>query len=130
MYEATLMTLTGHHPIGAKGSAQGPDNRSSQSVEEIDQVLFLLSRETDGESLVIKVHYIQESGCRAIVEVRRPCSEPPENGSFDLADVGAIAGNQCTSRVSDHETLTGQGTRGAPKREHRQSGNIEGWRFV
>jgi len=34
-------------------------------VEEVAQVLLLPSRKTDAESLIIKVDYTKESGCRA-----------------------------------------------------------------
>src|SRR5215467_3224761 len=111
-------------------SVQGANNQSLERVEEINQVLLLLSRKTDAETLIIKVHHVQESGCRAVVEVGCPCRQPSQNGPFDLADVGAIARNQCTPRIGDHKSLARERTGAALEREDRQSGDVEGWRLV
>src|SRR5262249_6856010 len=111
-------------------SVQGANNQSLERVEEIDQVLLRLSRKTDAESLIIKVHRVQESGSRAVVEVGCPCSQPSQNGPFDLADVGAIARNQCTPRIGDHESLARERTGGALERGEPPTGDVAGWRLV
>src|SRR6516225_1720954 len=86
---------------------RAPKSRSER-IEKIDQVILLLSAETNVEALIIEVYYVQQSGSRAIVEVRRPRSQPPQDGPFDLANIGAMPGNQSTTRISDHEDLSGK----------------------
>ena len=64
------------------------------------------------------------------MEVGRPGSEPTQDWSFDLADIGAIAGNHRAAWVGDYENLTRKRPTGAPQGEDRQSGNVEGRRLI
>jgi hypothetical protein len=77
-----------------------------ERIKEIDQVLLLCLRKANTKTLVIKVHDIEQSGCRTIMEVGRPRSEPTKDRSFDLADIGTVACNHRSARVGDHKNLT------------------------
>ena len=53
------------------GVAGIPVNSVSERIEEIDQILLLLARESEVEAHVIEVHHVQQIACGTIVEIRR-----------------------------------------------------------
>ena len=52
----------GHRQYAASSPNDDVLNRLER-IKEIDQILLLIRCETDGEALVIEVHYIHQSGC-------------------------------------------------------------------
>src|ERR1700719_1545032 len=97
-----------------------------ECIKEIDQVLLLLICETDVEALVIKIHRVEQSGCRAVVEIGGARGQSPQSEPFDLADVGAVSRNQCAARIGDDISVSFEPTCRACEGENRQSGNVEG----
>jgi hypothetical protein len=68
-------------------------SRCSKRIQEIDQVAPLLAGKADTESLVIKIHNVQQGGGRSIVEIGRPRGQSTQDGPFELADVGTVPAN-------------------------------------
>ena len=56
---------------------RGLSETVSERIQKIDQVVPLLIIEADTETLIIKVHHVEQSGCRSVVEVGRPRGQPP-----------------------------------------------------
>src|SRR5579872_4627131 len=99
-----------------------------ERIQEIHEIGFLLIRKSDAESLVIEIHRIPQGRGRTVVEVWRSRREPTQNGALDLADIGALSGDQRASRVGDLEYLAGERPLRAGQGEHGQSGDVERWR--
>ena len=64
-------------------SIQDESQQALKRVEKIDQVVFLLVREIEIESLVIEVHHVLQGGGRAVVEVRRARRQSPAARELD-----------------------------------------------
>src|SRR5262245_57324055 len=65
----------------------------SQRVEEVHQILLLLIGKADAEALVVEVHRVHQRRRRAVVEIGRARRQAAQDRSFQLADVGALAGD-------------------------------------
>src|SRR5260370_5251519 len=102
----------------------------SEGIKKIDQIILLPLGESNAEPLVVKIHRVGQCRRGAIVKVRRTRRQPAQDGSLDLADVGALAGNQCTARIGHHKSLPRMWTLIALQGEDRQSRNIERRRTV
>src|SRR5258706_12508459 len=110
-----------------------PNNRlprPSQRIEKIDQILLLPLSESNAEPLVVEIHHIHQGRSGAVVKVRGACRQSAQDGTFDLANVGALAGNHCTARIGHHKSLPCKRTLLALQGEDRQSRNIARWRTV
>lgn len=97
----------------------------SKRVQEIHQVIHLLVGKFDTEALIIEHNYIVERGGGAIVEIGCARSQPTQCGNLDLADVGAVSGNEGATWVGDGELLLCQGPGHALQHKDGQSGNVE-----
>jgi hypothetical protein len=66
------------------------DCHSLECLQEVDQILHLLRRESHLETLVIEVHHLGKiRGC-AIMEVRSSRRQASQNRSFDAANIAAL----------------------------------------
>ena len=60
--------------------------------------------ETDTEALVVEVDHVHQGGCRTVVKIGRTRRQSSQNRSLELADVGALTGNQRSAGVGDDNT--------------------------
>ena len=59
------------------------------------------------------------------MEIGSSRCQSSQNRSLDLADIGALTGNQCPAGVGDDKALSCQGPRRATRHEYRQPGNVQ-----
>src|SRR5262249_5234096 len=97
----------------------------SQRIEKIDQILFLPPGESNPEPLVVEIHRVQQRRGGAVVKIGGARGQSTQDRSLDLAEVGALTGNQRTARVRHHKGLPRMRTILALQGENRQPGNIE-----
>jgi hypothetical protein len=114
----------------APGVAGIPPSSVSERIEEIDQILLFLVGETDGKALIIEVHHIQQSGCGAIVEVRRAGSQSSQDGAFEPADILALSRDQSAARIGDGIDRSRTRALRAGQSKDRQSGNVQRGRTI
>src|SRR6185437_12001196 len=62
---------------------------------------------------------------RSVMEIRRARRQPAENGTFELADIGALSGDQRASWIGDLKHLPGKRPLLAGQGEYRQTGDVE-----
>src|SRR6266404_4406288 len=74
---------------------------SLQGVHESHQVSFLFVSQPHLETLIVEVDHVQQGRSRAVMEVGRACGQTAYGRDFELADIGAFAGNQGASRIAD-----------------------------
>ena len=67
--------------------------------------MLLLLGESSPEPLVVEIHRIQQCRGGAVVEVRRARRQSAQDGSLDLADVGALSRNDCTAWIGYRKGL-------------------------
>src|SRR3569833_1062520 len=91
---------------------------------ERNQVGVLLARERQIKALVIKLHCIVQGLRTSIVEVGCARSEPSQNRTLDLSDVGTLAGDHCATDVGDLDGLSRSDTLHGID---WQSGDVECW---
>src|SRR5437588_12561520 len=72
---------------------------SSQRIEKGDEVGFLLWRQAQIEARLVEVHYLSQGGRRTVVEVGSAGGKAAQDGPLELANVGALAGDESASRI-------------------------------
>src|SRR6266436_4717371 len=90
----------------------------------------MLFGEADIKPSIVELHRILQRGSRAVVEVGCSRRQPAQYRSLELADVGALPGDQGTTRVGYLEYLPSQWPRCAPDRKDRQSLDVQRRRAV
>ncbi len=53
------------------------------------------------EALVVELHNIVKCGCNAIMKIGCSSGQSAQNRPFDLADVGALAGDHGPARIGN-----------------------------
>jgi hypothetical protein len=96
-------------------------------LQERCHIVHLRRSEPDVEALIVEIHHIQQCRRRTVVEIRRPSGQPAQNWSLHLADIGAFAGNQRSTRISDGVSVTGIRSRHTRQRKDRQIGDVQAW---
>jgi hypothetical protein len=66
-------------------------NQSLQRLQEVDEILHLLRRESGLETFVIEIDDLCEIRRRSVVEIRRTGSKAPQDRSLGAADIGALS---------------------------------------
>src|SRR5262249_42704822 len=70
-----------------------------ESLEERDQVILVPLGKVQRETSVVEIDRVHQRGGRAVVEVRRTCSESAKNRTFELPYVSARAGHHGAPEV-------------------------------
>jgi hypothetical protein len=91
-----------------------------QCLQEINQILHLLRRESYLKALVIEIHHLGQTCRRSVVKIRCACSETTEDGTFDAANIRALSRDQCLTRGRRIESLPCFQTLHAHKLENRK----------
>src|SRR6185369_9295264 len=94
----------------------------SECTQKIYQVLLLLIRQLKREALVIEMHYVEKRPCSAIVKIRCAGGKPPQDGTFQFADIAALACHHGASNICDLQPRSIS----ASDRVNGQAGSIEG----
>ena len=78
---------------------------ASQSPEKSDDILRFAFRQADIKARVVERHRIVQSRCRAVVEIWSAGREAAQDRTFDLADIGPLAGDEGTAGIGRFQRL-------------------------
>src|SRR6476660_7987236 len=98
-------TLLGRATSGTPKKAFGKCHLSSvktagsERLEKGDQIPLLLFRKANPESTVIERHDMLEIRSCAVMEVGGPGGQIAQHRTFGLADIFALAADQCLARI-------------------------------
>ena len=106
------------------------ETRSSERIQEVDEIRLVFAAEADVEPLIIKVDDVPQGFSRTVVEIRRTGGEATEDRSLKSTDVLALAADHGAAGIGHFVDLSGERTvfELAGYREHRQASNVEYWR--